>query len=136
MKNLLHSYPRQMAAAVKSGLDDIQHAGSRADAETALTVFSENSGFKYQKALACGAKDKVELFAFLDFPANHRGHLRTSNPVDIPRAFTRTDGVHALGCHSPAQNGSHQRRAVANNRKADGFHPCSGGIKEMAASQG
>jgi len=95
VKNVPNCFPRQMAAAVKSDLDDIQHAGTRADAETALTVFSGKYGVKYQKAVACLAKDKEEMFAFFDFPADHRGHLRTSNPIESPRAFTRTDAVHA-----------------------------------------
>ena len=44
VKNVLNCFPKQMAVAVKSDLDDIQHAETRSEAETALTVFSEKYG--------------------------------------------------------------------------------------------
>tara|TARA_R110001599_G_scaffold40131_1_gene122150 strand:- start:420 stop:602 length:183 start_codon:yes stop_codon:yes gene_type:complete len=48
VKNVLNCFPKQMVPAVKSDLDDIQHAGTRKEAEAALTVFSEKYGVKYQ----------------------------------------------------------------------------------------
>lgn len=52
-KNVLSYFPKQMAPAVKSDLDDIQHAATRAEAETALAVFTEKYGIKYPKGVAC-----------------------------------------------------------------------------------
>jgi transposase-like protein len=43
-------------AVVKSDLDDIPHAETRAEAETALTVFSETYGVKYEKGVVCLTK--------------------------------------------------------------------------------
>jgi transposase-like protein len=90
VKNVLNCFPKQMAPAVKSDLDDIQHAGTRAEAEAALAVFSKKYGVKYEKGVACITKDEEAMLAFFDFPAEHWGHLRTSNPIESPRAFTRT----------------------------------------------
>jgi len=78
VKNVLNCFPKQMAPGVKSDLNDIQHAETRADAETALITFSEKYGVKYAKGVACLIKDKEEILAFFDFPADHWGHLRTS----------------------------------------------------------
>jgi transposase-like protein len=69
VKNVLNCFPKQMAAAVKSDLDDIQHAGIRAAANSALNIFKEKSGVKYEKGVACLTKDKDAMLAFLDFPA-------------------------------------------------------------------
>ena len=82
VKNVLNCFPKQMAAAVKSDLNDIQHAETRSEAETALTVFSEKYGVKYEKGVACLTKDREPMLAFFDFPADHWGHLRTSNPIE------------------------------------------------------
>ena len=78
-----------MAPAVKSDLDDIQHAGTRAEAKAALTVFSEKYGVKYPKGVACLTKDEEAMLAFFDFPAEHWGHLRTRPGLRPFRAETR-----------------------------------------------
>jgi transposase-like protein len=39
VKNVLNCFPKQMAAAVKLDLDDIQHAATRAAALSALDIF-------------------------------------------------------------------------------------------------
>ena len=38
---------------------------------------------KYPKATECLAKDRTELLAFYDFPAEHWMHMRTTNPIEI-----------------------------------------------------
>ena len=100
VKNVLNCFPKQMAAAVKSDLDDIQYAETRSAAETALTVFSEKYGVKYDKGVACLTKDKEEMFAFFDFPADHWGHLRTSNPIESVFATVRHRTVRTKGALS------------------------------------
>ncbi|MGR3382383.1 MULTISPECIES: IS256 family transposase [Roseobacteraceae] len=89
VKNVLNYFPKKMAPAVKSDLDDIQHAETRREAEAALTVFSEKYGVKYEKGVACLTKDKEAMLAFFDFPAEHWGHLRTSNPIESVFATVR-----------------------------------------------
>ena len=89
VQNVLNCFPKKMAPAVKSDLDDIQHAETRKEAEAALTVFSEKYGVKYEKGVACLTKDKEAMLAFFDFPAEHWGHLRTSNPIESVFATVR-----------------------------------------------
>jgi len=81
VKNVLNCFPKQMAAAVKSDLDDIQHAETRSEAETAMALFTEKYTLKYEKGVNCLTKDSEAMLAFFDFPADHWGQLRTSNPT-------------------------------------------------------
>lgn len=97
VKNVLNCFPKQMAAAVKSDLDDIQHAGTRAAAISALDTFKEKYGVKYEKGVACLTRDKDALLAFFDFPAEHWGHLRTSNPIESVFATVRHRTVRTKG---------------------------------------
>ena len=115
-----------MAPAVTSDLDDVQHARTRADAVAALAGLFKKYGVKYEKGVACLTKDEKAMRAFFDFSDGHWGLLRISTPIDPPRTFTRTVGVHAVGCHCTAPYGAHQGRAVTNDRKADGVHPFFG----------
>jgi transposase-like protein len=100
VKNVLNCFPKQMAAAVKSDLDDIQHAGTRAAALSALDIFKEKYGVKYEKGVACMTKDKDAMLAFFDFPAEHWGHLRTSNPIESVFATVRHRTVRTKGALS------------------------------------
>ena len=100
VKNVLNCFPKQMAPAVKSDLNDIQHAGSRKEAEATLAVFSEKYGAKYPKGIACLTKDKDAMLAFFDFPAEHRGHLRTSNPIESVFSTVRHRTVRTKGALS------------------------------------
>ncbi len=42
-----------------------------------------------QKAALCLKKDRDELLAFYDFPAEHWQHLRTTNPIESTFATVR-----------------------------------------------
>jgi transposase-like protein len=100
VKNVLNCFPKQMAAAVKSDLDDIQHAGTRAAALSALDIFKEKYGVKYEKGVECLTKDKDAMLVFFDFPAEHWGHLRTSNPIESVFATVRHRTVRTKGALS------------------------------------
>ena len=100
IKNVLNCFPKQMAPAVKSDLDNIQHAGTRRAAEAALAVFSEKYEVKYPKGVACLIKDQDAMLAFFDFPAEHWGHLRTSNPIESVFATVRHRTVRTKGALS------------------------------------
>jgi transposase-like protein len=56
--------------------------GARKAAEAALDAFIETYGIKYEKAVECLTKDRDTVFAFSDFPAEHRQHLLTTNPIE------------------------------------------------------
>jgi len=95
--NVLNKFPKSMAPAVKSDLQNIHHAETRADALAAIETFKAKYQAKYVPAVACLAKDAEALLAFYDFPAEHWDHLRTANPVEsvfatVRHRTTRTKG--------------------------------------------
>ena len=100
LQNALNCFHKQMAPAVKSDMDDTQHAGPRVDAEAALTVFSEKYGFKYPKGVCCLTKDKDAMLAFFDFPSENWGHQRTSNPIESVFSIVRYRTVRTKGALS------------------------------------
>ena len=73
----------------------------RAAAETAINVFANKYGAKYDKAVACLTKDREALLTFFDFPAEHWNHLRTSNPIESVFATVRHRTVRTKGSLSP-----------------------------------
>ena len=66
----------------------------------ALDAFVETYRVKYDKAVACLAKDRDALLAFYDFPAEHWKHLRTTNPIESTFATIRHRTVRSKGCLS------------------------------------
>ena len=57
-------------------------AETRENAEKAFDLFLKTYQLKYPKATQCLEKDREELLAFYDFPADHWVHIRTSNPIE------------------------------------------------------
>ena len=100
VKNVLNHFPKPMAAVVKSDLNDIQHAETRAEALVALDLFKEKYNVKFENAVACLTKSRDELLAFYDFPAEHWIHLRTSNPIESVFATVRHRTVRTKGALS------------------------------------
>ena len=87
--NVLEKLPKAVQRRAKDDLHQIWMAETRADAEKAFAVFLEKYGAKYPKATECLAKDRTELLAFYDFPAEHWTHIRTSNPIESTFATVR-----------------------------------------------
>ncbi|MBW2059818.1 MAG: transposase, partial [Deltaproteobacteria bacterium] len=52
------------------------------------------------KAEACLVKDREELLAFYDFPAEHWQHLRTTNPIESTFATVRLRTAKTRNCLS------------------------------------
>ena len=75
-------------------------AETRAVAEKAFDFFLEAYGPKYDKAVACLAKDRDVLLAFYDFPAEHWKHIRTTNPIESTFATVRLRTTKTKGCLS------------------------------------
>ena len=44
---------------------------------------------KYDRAVKCLTKDRADLLAFYDFPAEHWKHIRTTNPIESTFATLR-----------------------------------------------
>ena len=87
--NVLDKLPKNQQPAAKAMLHEIWMASTRADATKAFDRFIEVYGVKWPRATDCLEKDRAELLAFYDFPAEHWGHLRTSNPIESTFATVR-----------------------------------------------
>jgi transposase-like protein len=80
--NVLNKLPKKQQADAKSKLQEIWMAATKGDATKALELFVQAYQAKYPGAVECVLKDREELLAFYDFPAEHWRHLRTSNPIE------------------------------------------------------
>jgi len=98
--NVLNKLPKGLQAKAKQALHEIWMAESREEAEKAMDAFIATYGAKYPKAVACLQKDREELLAFYDFPAEHWKHLRTSNPIESTFATVRLRTAKTRGCLS------------------------------------
>lgn len=98
--NVLNKLPKSLHAKAKDSLHEIWMADGRKKAEKAIDVFEESYGAKYPKAAACLTKDREELLAFYDFPAEHWKHLRTSNPIESTFSTVRLRTTKIRGCLS------------------------------------
>jgi len=87
--NVLDKLPKNQPPAAKSMLHEIWMSATREEATKAFDRFIEVYESKWPRATACLEKDRVELLAFYDFPAEHWGHLRTSNPIESAFATVR-----------------------------------------------
>lgn len=80
--NIVDKLPKSSQNKAKGMLKDIYTADSRKQAETAIDFFCEAFAPKHPKAVECLLKDKDELLAFYNFPAEHWIHIRTTNPIE------------------------------------------------------
>ena len=80
--NVLNKLPKNQQPAARGKLQEVWMAATKEDAIKALDLFAQAYQAKYPKAVECLLKDRDELMAFFDFPAEHWRHLRTSNPIE------------------------------------------------------
>lgn len=98
--NVLAKLPKSQQPKAKRSLQEIWMAETKAAAEAAFDAFIESYALKYEKASDCLDKDRDALLAFYDFPAEHRKHLRTTNPIESTFATVRHRTVRSKGCLS------------------------------------
>ena len=84
----------------KQALHEIWQAETREDAGKAFDLFLVTYEPKYPKAALCLEKDREELMAFYDFPAQHWQSIRTSNPIESTFATIRHRTKRSKGCLS------------------------------------
>lgn len=96
--NVINYLPRALQPKAKAALHEIWMAETRTDAHRAFDQFVATFKAKYPKAVDCLVKDRVELLAFYDFPAEHWIHLRTSNPIESSFATVRHRTDQTKGC--------------------------------------
>ena len=87
--NVLNCFPKNKHPVVKTDIHQIWMADTRDAANKAFEAFVAKYEAKYPKAVQCLAKDRDELLAFYDFPAEHWQHLRTTNPIESTFATVR-----------------------------------------------
>ena len=98
--NVLDKMPKSLQPAAKAMLHRIYLAATRKEALAVYDDFVTLYGAKCPKAVACLEKDKQDLFTFYDFPAEHWGHLRTTNPIESTFATVRHRHRQTKGCGS------------------------------------
>lgn len=98
--NVLNALPKSAQAKAKQALHEIWRAGTKAEAEKAFDVFINTYEAKYPKATLCLQKDREELMAFYDFPAQHWQSIRTTNPIESTFGTIRHRTKRSKGCLS------------------------------------
>jgi transposase-like protein len=87
--NVMNYLPRGEQPRAKEALHEIWMAATRDEAHRAFDLFVTTYEAKFPKATNCIVKDRDELLAFYDFPAEHWKHLRTTNPIESTFATVR-----------------------------------------------
>jgi putative transposase len=98
--NVLDKLPKDLQPQAKQRLQAIWMAPDRQRAEMAFDLFIATYEAKYRKAAECLAQDREVLLTFYDFPAEHWGHIRTTNPVESTFATVRLRTDKTRGCLS------------------------------------
>lgn len=94
--------PKSAHEAAKGLLHGIWMGEGRELVSKAIGQFVKTYEAKYPKATACLVKDRRELLAFYDFPAERWRYLRTSNSIESTFATVRqrTSKTRASGSRS------------------------------------
>lgn len=96
--NVLNKMPKSVQPKAKQALHEIWMAEHREAANQAFDLFLQTYSAKYPKATACLEKDRSELLAFYDFPAEHWVHLRTTNPIESTFGTVRLRTTKTRNC--------------------------------------
>jgi len=98
--NVLNKLPKSMQPKVKEALHDIWMAETREAAHAAFDSAINRFSPKYPQAMNCLKKDREEMLAFYDFPAEHWIHIRTTNPIESAFATVRLRTKKTRNCGS------------------------------------
>jgi putative transposase len=98
--NVLNCLPKLSQPKAKAAIHDIWQAKTKVDAEKAFDLFIKTYDPQYPKAALCLQKNREELRAFFDFPAQHWQSIRTSNPIESAFAAIRHRTKRSKGCLS------------------------------------
>lgn len=98
--NILDKLPKSLHPQAKAHIHEMYLSPGRSKALKAYEEFLHLYGAKYPKACECLRKDKDVLFTFYEFPAEHWGHLRTTNPIESTFAGVRHRTRQTKGCGS------------------------------------
>jgi len=94
--NILNKLPKSVQPKVKAALHEIWMASTPKAAYKAFDNTLELFSAKYPSL----NRDKEELLAFYDFPAEHWIHIRTTNPIESAFATVRLRTKKSRNCGS------------------------------------
>ena len=100
--NVLNKLPKSVQPKVKADLHEIWMAETRDAAHKAFDRTVKRFEAKYPRAMACLAKDREDLLAFYDYPAEHWVHIRTTNLIESTFATVRLRSKRSRSCGSRA----------------------------------
>lgn len=117
--NVLNKLPKSMQPKVKEALHNIWMAATRDEAHAAFDRALVRFNPKYTKAMECLAKDREELLAFYDFPAEHGVHISDHQPdrVDL--------------CRGPATHETNPKLRISRYDVGDGLQAAGVGAEEL-----
>ena len=88
--NGLYKLSKRQHDQVRVTLRTIPYVDSRAETERLRSGFSQwCRGHSYEAASEILERDWGRMVTFYDYPAEHWGHIRTTNPVESPFAALR-----------------------------------------------
>jgi len=96
--NVLDKLPKSTQVQAKKMLHNIYNSEHKIDAIKFMDEFAELFNAKYPKAVTCLMKNKESMLAFYDFPAEHWGHIRSTNPIESTFATVRLRTAKTKGC--------------------------------------
>jgi putative transposase len=80
--NVLDKLPKGSQPKAKRMLHEIYQAEGKVGAGEAFDLFIKTYEAKYPKATECLSQDRDVLLSFSEFPAEHRVHIRPTNPIE------------------------------------------------------
>ena len=87
--NVLNKMLKSVQPKAWADIHEIWQAETREMGNKAFDHFLEKYAAKSLDACECLKKDRETLLTFYDFPAEHWGHLRTTNPIESTFATIR-----------------------------------------------
>ena len=98
--NILDKLPKSVQPNAKTLIHDMYMSPTKEEGLKVFDRFLNLYEVKYPKACKCLKKNKEQLFTFYDFPAEHWGHIRTTNPIESTFASIRHRSRQTKGCGS------------------------------------
>jgi putative transposase len=98
--NVLDKMPKSLQKPAKSMIHRMYNAPTREEALRVYADFIELYRAKCPRAVECLEKDKEDMFAFYDFPAEHWQHIRSTNVIESTFATVRHRQRQTKGCGS------------------------------------
>lgn len=98
--NILDKMPKSVQSNAKRMIHEMYMSPTKVKALKVYEEFLAHYSPKYPGACKCLEKNKDQLFNFYDFPADHWGHIRTTNPIESTFATVRHRSRQTKGCGS------------------------------------